>query len=68
MTTNVQVYQEPNGTRWAARVVGDEETQPRFSDSRDEAIAEGRRLAAERDVELVIHDEAGRTEAKGEPS
>jgi hypothetical protein len=67
MTTNVQVYQDPDGTRWGTRVVGDEETEPRFFDSRDEAIAEGRMLAAERGVELVVHDETGETESKGRP-
>ena len=67
MSTNIQVYQDPDGTRWGVRVVGDEESEPDFFDSQDEAIREGRRLAADRDVELVIHDESGQTEAKGQP-
>jgi hypothetical protein len=68
MATKVQVYRDPDGTRWAARMVGDEETEPRFFDSRDEAIAEGRRRAADRGVELVIHDESGEAEEKDRPA
>ena len=67
MATNVQVYQEPDGTRWGVRVVGEEETEPKLFDSRDEAVEEGRRLAEERGGELVIHDESGKTEEKGSP-
>ena len=64
MATNVQVYREPDGTSWSVRVVGEEETEPKRFDSRDEAVTEGRRLADERGGELVIHDESGETEAK----
>jgi hypothetical protein len=64
MATNVQVYQEPEGSSWSVRVVGEEETEPKRFDSREEAIREGRRLAEERSGELVIHDEGGETEAK----
>jgi hypothetical protein len=64
MATNVQVYQEPDGTSWSVRVVGEEETEPKRFDSRDQAVEEGRRLADERGGELVIHDESGETEAK----
>jgi hypothetical protein len=64
MATNVQVYREPDGTRWGVRVVGEEETEPRLFDSRDEAIQEGRRLAEERGADLLVHDESGETEVK----
>ena len=64
MATNVQVYQEPDGTSWSVRVVGDEETEPKRFGSRDEAVEEGRRLADERGAELVIHGESGETEVK----
>jgi Uncharacterized protein conserved in bacteria (DUF2188) len=68
MTTNVQVYREPDGNRWGVRVVGEEETQPRLFDSRDEAIREGRRLADERQADLLVHDETGETEVKDRPA
>jgi hypothetical protein len=68
MATKVQVYQDPETSRWAARMVGDEERDPKFFDSREDAIRDGRRLAAERDLELVIHDETGEAEAKGRPA
>ena len=68
MATNVQIYQEPDGTRWGVRVVGEEETEPRLYESREEAIREGRRVAEERDAELLVHDESGQTEAKEHPS
>jgi hypothetical protein len=64
MATNVQVYQDPDGTRWGVRVVGEEETEPLLFDSRDEAIREGRRLAEERQADLLVHDERGETEVK----
>jgi uncharacterized protein DUF2188 len=64
MATNVQVYQEPNGSRWGARVVGEKETDPKLFDTREEAIQEGRRLAEERGGELLVHDESGETEKK----
>ena len=67
MAKNVQVYQEPNGGRWGVRVVGDEETEPRLFDTREEAAQEGRRLADESGGELLIHDETGETETKGQP-
>ena len=68
MPTNVQVYQEPGGTRWGVRVVGEDQTEPRLFDSRDEAIQEGKRLANERGGELLVHDESGETEAKESPA
>lgn len=68
MATNVQVYQEPDGSRWGVRVVGEEETDPRLFDSRDEAIREGRQLAQERGGELLVHDESGETEKKEPPA
>jgi hypothetical protein len=72
MAKNVQVYQEPEGTRWGVRVVGEDETEPMLFDSRDEAIREGRRLADERQANLLVHDESGETKVKdrksGEPS
>ncbi len=68
MATNVQIYQEPDGTRWGVRVVGEEETEPKLFDSRDEAIKEGRRLAEERGADLLVHDESGETEAKDRPA
>lgn len=68
MATNVQIYQEPDGTRWGVRVVGEEETEPKLFDTRDEAIQEGRRVAEERGAELLVHDETGETEAKERPS
>ena len=64
MATNVQVYQEPDGSSWSVRVVGEDETEPKGFSTRDEAVEEGRRLADERGGELVIHDESGETEAK----
>ena len=67
MATNIQVYQDPDGTRWGVRVVGEEETDPTLFDTRDEAIREGRRLAEERGGELLVHDESGETEAKEAP-
>jgi hypothetical protein len=68
MATNVQVYQEPNGTRWGVRVVGDKETEPKLYESREEAIEEGRRLADERGGELLVHGETGETEEKERPA
>jgi hypothetical protein len=68
MATNVQVYQDPDGTRWGVRVVGEEETEPELFDSRDEAIREGQRLAEERQADLLVHDESGETELKDRPS
>lgn len=68
MATNVQVYQEPNGSRWGVRVVGEKETEPKLFDAREEAIKEGRRLAEERGGELLIHEESGETEVKEAPS
>lgn len=64
MATNVQVYQDPAGTRWGVRVVGEKETEPRLFDSKDEAIQEGRHLADERGAELLVHDESGETEGQ----
>ena len=66
MATNVQVYREPDGSSWTVRVVGDEETEPQRFDSRDAAVEEGRRIADERGGELILHDESGKTEAKGD--
>ena len=68
MATNVQVYQDPDGSRWGVRVVGEEETEPKMFDSRDEAIEAGRRLAEEREGELLVHDESGETETKDRPA
>ena len=68
MATNVQVYQDPDGTRWGVRVVGEDETEPKMYDSREEAIEAGRRLAEERKAELLVHDESGETEAKDRPA
>lgn len=48
-------------------MVGDEETEPRLFDTREEAAQEGRRLADESGGELLIHDETGETETKGQP-
>jgi hypothetical protein len=67
MATNVQVYQDPDGTRWGVRVVGEKGTEPKLYDSRDEAVREGRRLADERGGELLVHDESGQTERKEAP-
>ena len=67
MATNVQVYQDPDGSRWGVRVVGEKETEPKLFDSRDEAVQEGKRLAEERGGELLVHDESGETEAKEQP-
>ena len=68
MATNVQVYQEPDSTRWGVRVVGEKETEPILFDSREEAIEEGRRLADQRQAELLVHDETGETEAREQPT
>jgi hypothetical protein len=68
MATNIQVYQEPDGSRWGVRVVGEKETEPRLFDSRDEAIQEGRRLAQEGGGELLVHDKSGETEKKEAPA
>ena len=68
MATNVQVYQEPDGSRWGVRVVGEEETEPILFDTREDAIAEGRRLADQRQAERLVHDETGETEAREEPT
>ena len=68
MATNVQVYRDPDGTRWGVRVVGEDETEPRMFDSRDEAVEAGRRLAEERQADLLVHDESGETEAKDRPA
>ena len=68
MATNVQVYQDPDGTRWGVRVAGEKGTEPKLFDSRDEAIQEGKRLAEERGAELLVHDVSGETEAKERPT
>ena len=68
MATNVQVYQDPDGARWGVRVVGEDETEPTLYDSREEAIEAGRRLAEERQAELLVHDESGETEARDRPA
>ncbi|HVM12320.1 MAG TPA: DUF2188 domain-containing protein [Actinomycetota bacterium] len=64
MTTNVQVYPNPDDTQWGVRVVGDDETEPQLFSSREEAEEVARRLAEERGGRLVLHDEAGMTEKK----
>jgi hypothetical protein len=64
MVTNVQVYLDPDGRRWGVRVVGEDETEPKLFDSRDEALREGRRLAEEHGADLLVHDESGETEMK----
>ena len=68
MATNVQVYQDPDGTRWGVRVTGEDETEPILFDTKDQAVQEGRRLADERGAELLVHDESGETEAKEQPA
>ena len=68
MATNVQVYQDPDGTRWGVRVTGEKETEPILFDTKDQAVQEGRRLADERGAELLVHDESGETEAKEPPA
>ena len=68
MATNVQVYRDPDGSRWGGRVVGEDETEPRMFDSRDEAVEAGRRLAEERQGELLVHDESGETEERDRPA
>ena len=68
MTTNVQVYRDPDGTRWGVRVTGEDRSEPILFDSKDEAVQEARRLADERGAELLVHDESGETEAKEPPS
>ncbi len=68
MATNVQVYQDPDGTRWGVRVTGEDATEPILFDTREQAIEEGRRLAEQRGAELLVHDESGETEAKEGPA
>jgi hypothetical protein len=68
MPTNVQVYQDPDGTRWGVRVTGGDATEPIMFDTKDQAIQEGRRLADERGAELLVHDESGETETKEAPT
>lgn len=69
MRTSVQVYQEPQGTRWGVRVVSYEPTiEPLVFESPDEAIREGHRLAALIGAQLIVHDGSGRTEAKAGPT
>lgn len=67
MATNVQVYQDPDGTRWGVRVTGEDATEPILFDTKDQAVQEARRLANERGAELLVHDESGETEAKEPP-
>lgn len=68
MATNVQVYPEPDGTEWLVRMVGEDETEPRTFPSKDEAVEEGRRLAEQEGVRLVVHDESGQAEQKEGPA
>ena len=68
MATNVQVFQDPNTGQWGVREVGDEETSTTHYASKEEAEREGRQLAEERGVDLLVHDEAGTTEKAEEPS
>ncbi|HEV2906590.1 MAG TPA: DUF2188 domain-containing protein [Actinomycetota bacterium] len=67
MATNVQVFQDPSSGRWGVREVGDEETTTNLYASKEEAEREGRRLAEERGVDLLVHDETGTTEKAEEP-
>jgi hypothetical protein len=68
MATNVQVYADPDGTRWGVRVVGEEKTEPTMFDSREEAIREGERLAEERGADLLVHEESCKTAERDRPT
>ena len=68
MATNVQVFRDPDTGQWSVREVGDEETSTTPYSSKEEAEREGRRLAEERGVDLLVHDETGTTEKTEEPS
>jgi Uncharacterized protein conserved in bacteria (DUF2188) len=68
VATNVQVFQDPSSGQWGVREVGDEETTTNLYASKEEAEREGRRLAEERGVDLLVHDETGTTEKAEEPS
>jgi Uncharacterized protein conserved in bacteria (DUF2188) len=67
LATNVQVFQDPNTGQWGVRQVGDEETSTKLYSSKEEAEQEGRRLAEEHGVDLLVHDETGTTEKAEEP-
>lgn len=63
----MQVFQDPNTGQWGVRQVGDEETSTKLYSSKEEAEQEGRRLAEEHGVDLLVHDETGTTEKAEEP-
>jgi hypothetical protein len=67
VATNVQVFQDPNTGQWGVREVGDEETTTNLYASKEDAEREGRRLAEERGVDLLVHGETGTTEKAEEP-
>jgi hypothetical protein len=65
MATKVQVYKADDG--WGVKVVGDNETPEHTFGSKEEAEAEGRKMAEARGGELIVHDESGATEEKESP-
>ena len=67
MAANVQVFKDPNTGQWGVRGVGDEQTNTKLYASKEEAEREGGRLAEERGVDLLVHDETGTTEKAEEP-
>ena len=63
MAKNVQVF--PNGPgKWGVKIVGDQESPTKDFESKDQAVAEGKRLAEQEGGQLLVHDEAGLTEQK----
>ncbi|HWC31523.1 MAG TPA: DUF2188 domain-containing protein [Actinomycetota bacterium] len=64
MATNVQVYNDPAADAWSVKVTGDERSETQRFASKDEAVEAGQRLAEERGVELVVHDQRGLQEEK----
>lgn len=64
MATNVQVYQDPAADGWSVKVTGEEESQTRRFPTREEAEEAGRALAEERGLELLVHDDEGKTQEK----
>lgn len=64
MATNVQVYNDPAADAWSVKVTGDEGSETQRFGSKEEAVEAGERLAKERGLELVVHDERGMKEEK----
>lgn len=64
MATNVQVYKDPAADAWSVKVAGEEESETHRFGSKEEAVEAGERLAEERGLELVVHDERGMQEEK----